>query len=172
MMENPTTWTGFVVLLSLVIIAVTASLSVFRRYSFELFYYMHHMFIVFYVFLMLHGSFCFIKKNDGTCHGSNFWKYAMLPILIYGLERLHREIDGRRKVDVVTTVQHSGDVMEVRFLKRSWIKNGQLQYKPGQYVFLNCPSISPIQWHPFSLTSSKFQISCCALVVLLNSYSA
>ena len=33
-------------------------------------------------------------------------------------------------------------------------KSAQFDYKPGQYLFLNCPSISEYEWHPFTITSS------------------
>ena len=31
-----------------------------------------------------------------------------------------------------------------------------MKYKPGQWLFLNCPSISANQWHPFTITSCPF----------------
>jgi NADPH oxidase len=42
------------------------------------------------------------------------------------------------------------DVMEVQFRKPS------MSYKPGQWLFLNCPAVSRHQWHPFTITSCPF----------------
>ena len=38
--------------------------------------------------------------------------------------------------------------MELRFEKESF------KFKPGQYLFLNVPSISLFQWHPFTISST------------------
>ena len=40
--------------------------------------------------------------------------------------------------------------MELRFFKPS------LRYKPGQWLLLNAPEVAPLQWHPFTITSSPF----------------
>lgn len=40
--------------------------------------------------------------------------------------------------------------MEIHFTKPS------MTYKPGQWLFLNCPSVSGTQWHPFTITSCPF----------------
>jgi NADPH oxidase 1 len=37
--------------------------------------------------------------------------------------------------------------MEIQFRKES------MQYKAGQWLFLNCPTVSGQQWHPFTITS-------------------
>ena len=31
-----------------------------------------------------------------------------------------------------------------------------MQYKAGQWLFLNCPEVSKHQWHPFTITSCPF----------------
>jgi len=40
--------------------------------------------------------------------------------------------------------------MEIQFVKPS------MQYKPGQWLFLKCPTVSNNQWHPFTITSCPF----------------
>lgn len=42
------------------------------------------------------------------------------------------------------------DVAEIQFSKPSF------KYKPGQWIFLQVPSISRYQWHPFTITSCPF----------------
>jgi len=44
--------------------------------------------------------------------------------------------------------QHPSRVLELRMKKASFT------YKPGQYLFLNCPYISKHEWHPFTITSA------------------
>lgn len=39
----------------------------------------------------------------------------------------------------------------------AWHPQGNFRYKAGQYVFVNIPSLSLFQWHPFSLSSSPYQ---------------
>ncbi|KAK9099577.1 hypothetical protein Syun_026622 [Stephania yunnanensis] len=34
-------------------------------------------------------------------------------------------------------------------------KPSGFKYKSGQYIFIQCPSISPFEWHPFSITSAS-----------------
>lgn len=42
------------------------------------------------------------------------------------------------------------DAMEIQFRKPS------MKYKAGQWLFLNVPSVSRQQWHPFTITSCPF----------------
>jgi NADPH oxidase len=42
------------------------------------------------------------------------------------------------------------DIIEIRFTKPS------MTYKPGQWLFLNVPCVSRLQWHPFTITSCPF----------------
>ena len=38
--------------------------------------------------------------------------------------------------------------MEIQFEKENF------HYKPGQYLFMNVPSVSRFQWHPFTISST------------------
>src|SRR5947209_20389172 len=44
----------------------------------------------------------------------------------------------------------TSDAMEIQFTKPS------MKYKPGQWLFLNVPSVSRQQWHPFTITSCPY----------------
>jgi len=52
-----------------------------------------------------------------------------------------------RKLQVLKIVKHNDSVpvMEVQISK--------IKTKAGQYAFLNCPDVSQMEWHPFTLTS-------------------
>lgn len=76
--------------------------------------------------------------------------WAGIPILIYLVERflrLYRQT--LRKTKIVFTEQLPGGVLAVYVTKPK-----RFQYKPGMYVFANCPRISRFEWHPYSLTSA------------------
>jgi len=49
-----------------------------------------------------------------------------------------------------TTLTQDGDALELQISKPSF------RYKPGQWLFLNVPSVSKHQWHPFTITSCPF----------------
>lgn len=38
--------------------------------------------------------------------------------------------------------------------------NGKQHLAPGHYVYIKCPDISVIEWHPFSLSSVSNQLHC------------
>lgn len=40
-----------------------------------------------------------------------------------------------------------------KVLELQLVKNG-FKMEVGQYVFLNCPAISQLEWHPFTMTSA------------------
>lgn len=74
-----TTWpgiTGLVITFALILI-VTTAVETIRRSYFELFWYTHHLFVVFFIALMIHGNSGFIKfqenfkyvpyTDDGKC---------------------------------------------------------------------------------------------------------
>ena len=131
----------------------TSAVEGVRRNFFELFWYTHHLFVVAFGLLLMHGSFCFIKADVGDpCRGGpTFWKWWIASGICYFLERLYREFRGRRKTKISKVIQHPCKTVEVQFKKPSF------KAKAGQYIFICCPEISPYQWHPFTLTSSPYE---------------
>ncbi|CAI9632999.1 nadph oxidase b [Alternaria burnsii] len=142
-------WSGYVMLIALNAIAITAAEKA-RRANFERFWYMHHLFIIFFVFWSIHGAFCMIQPDFAPfCDGIGvFWEYWMYGGFAYLAERIAREVRGRHKTYISKVIQHPSNVCEVQ------IKKEHTKTRAGQYIFLCCPEISIWQYHPFTLTSA------------------
>jgi NADPH oxidase len=62
-------WTGQIILAAFFLM-VTSAMEAVRRKYFEMFWFTHHLFVVFFGGLLMHGSFCFIKGDKGDpCRG-------------------------------------------------------------------------------------------------------
>jgi NADPH oxidase len=70
------------------------------------------------------------------------------PVLFYIIERGVRIYRGSQKTIVLQAVQHPSRVLEIRLQKPTF------KYKPGEYVFLQCPYIADYEWHPFTISSA------------------
>jgi NADPH oxidase len=107
--------------------------------------------VVFFASLLAHGSFCFITNDPGKpdkCRGGPaFYKWWLFSCVCYLFDRLYREYRGSRTTSISKIIHHPAKVMELQFQKP------ELVYKPGQYIYLKCPAISWMEWHPFTLTS-------------------
>ncbi|OJD12703.1 hypothetical protein AJ78_06735 [Emergomyces pasteurianus Ep9510] len=142
-------WSGYVMLISLTAMVITA-MEKSRRANFERFWYTHHLFLVFFVFWAVHGAFCMIKPDfPPFCNGIGvFWLFWMYGGAVYLLERIMREIRGRHRTYISKVIQHPNNVCEIQ------IKKENTKTKAGQYIFLCCPAVSVWQYHPFTLTSA------------------
>ncbi|KAJ9548345.1 hypothetical protein OSB04_020888 [Centaurea solstitialis] len=83
--------------------------------GFTSFWYAHHLLIIVYILLVLHGYF------------------LVFPTQWY------------RK----TAIIYSGNVLALYMSKPPGFK-----YKSGMYLFVQCPNLSGLEWHPFSITSA------------------
>ncbi|KAJ2688184.1 hypothetical protein H4218_006129 [Coemansia sp. IMI 209128] len=145
--------TGHIMTLCMIIMGVTGA-SKFRRKHFNVFWNLHHLFVVYFACFSIHGAFCLLKPNSPPycSSGGNFWKYWLASGLVYLFERLSREFRASwrsREMRVQKVILHPGKVIEVQFRKPRAFKG-----LAGQYAFLNCPAVSTQQWHPFTLTSA------------------
>ncbi|KAL0341566.1 UNVERIFIED_CONTAM: Ferric reduction oxidase 8, mitochondrial [Sesamum calycinum] len=126
---------GEVALITALVIWIT-SLPQIRRNRFNLFYYTHHLYIVFLVFFLFHG---------GDRHF-----YMVFPgVFLFALDKLLRIIQSRPETCVL-----SARVFPCKAIELTLPKDPRLKYTPASVIFLKIPSISKIQWHPFSVTST------------------
>ncbi|OMO86369.1 hypothetical protein COLO4_21217 [Corchorus olitorius] len=78
------------------------------------------------------------------------WMYISVPLLLYIGERSVRTCRSEHySVKIFKISVLPGNVFSMVMSKPQGFK-----YKSGQYIFLQCPSISPFEWHPFSITSA------------------
>lgn len=145
--------TGQILVVSLFLIT-TSAVEMIRRSQFEMFWFTHHLFLVFFGALLLHGSFCFIKvddPNDICAGGATFWKYWIASAFCYLLDRIYRIFRGRLTTYICKVISHPSDVVEIQMRKPSF------SCKAGQYIFICCPEVAPFEWHPFTLTNSPYE---------------
>ncbi|RVE75166.1 hypothetical protein OJAV_G00014260 [Oryzias javanicus] len=169
--------TGVVITLALILI-ITSSMEVIRRSYFEVFWYTHHLFVIFFIGLVFHGFGRIVRgqtlgslqsnkpnicaeifqdwgKNESGCAVPEFagnppmtWKWVVGPMFLYVCERLVRIYRSHQKVVITKVVMHPSKTLELQMKKKGF------HMEVGQYVFIQCPSISRLEWHPFTLTSA------------------
>ncbi|KAJ2460641.1 NADPH oxidase 3 [Coemansia sp. RSA 2424] len=131
-----TGWTGHAMASALVVIMIT-SIKLIRRRFFEVFYYVHQLFIIHIVLLFVHNQNRLV------------YKYLSGPIALYCADRLYRNLRTVfAKSPIRAIIQHPLGVVEIQLDKRI------IGHRPGQYVKLYCPSVSLIQWHPITISSA------------------
>uniref|UniRef100_A0A087XPB4 NADPH oxidase 4 n=1 Tax=Poecilia formosa TaxID=48698 RepID=A0A087XPB4_POEFO len=177
--------TGVLLVLILLLMLISSSHCV-RVSKYEIFWYTHNLFIIFYIILMMHmvGGVLKYQSNieahppgclrpnqssaeqhvddleqleddDSSCkedahfephYPQQTWLWVSGPLCLYCVERLYRCIRSSAPVTIVTVIRHPCDVIELRMLKKDF------KARPGQYIVLNCPSVSSFENHPFTLT--------------------
>ncbi|KAL5457609.1 hypothetical protein EMCRGX_G034884 [Ephydatia muelleri] len=166
--------TGHVITLALFLM-VTSSLEFIRRSYFEIFWYTHHLFVIFLLGLAFHQfqqllpvqtnaenvtgllhipSVCSLQSLD-SCTPPKFnaapplsWTFMLAGLLIYIIERVIRFVRSLQRVVIIKVVQHPSKTIELQMRKKGF------HTEAGQYVFINVPSVAYFEWHPFTLTSS------------------
>ncbi|KAM0018801.1 putative ferric-chelate reductase (NADH) [Helianthus debilis subsp. tardiflorus] len=113
------------------------SLPQVRRKRFEIFYYTHHLYIIFLVFFLFH---------TGDRHF-----YMVLPaIFIFAIERLLRIVQSTPETCIL-----SARIFPLKAIEVILPKEPRLKYTPTSIIFIKIPSISKFQWHSFSIASSS-----------------
>jgi len=151
-------WSG-IIMVVLMAIAFTLASPWFRRgrinlpkpfnriTGFNAFWYSHHLFIIVYGLLILHGYKLYLTHE---WYKKTTWMYLAVPMLIYAIERLIRAFRSRvSPVKILKVAVYQGNVLALQVSKPQGFR-----YRSGQYMFVNCAAVSPFEWHPFSITSA------------------
>ncbi|KAF2311612.1 hypothetical protein GH714_025261 [Hevea brasiliensis] len=115
--------------------------------GFNAFWYSHHLFIIVYALLIVHGHYLYLTDK---WYKKTTWMYLAIPIILYASERLTRALRSSIKpVTIKKVAIYPGNVLALHMSKPQGFR-----YKSGQYMFVNCAAVSPFEWHPFSITSA------------------
>lgn len=137
--------TGLIVIEIIILIFSSAMIYV-RGPMFNVFWYTHHLFIVFFMLLCIHGG----AQIFGLV---TFWYWIILPAFAYTVERSIRVWRGNQDTILEFAIAHPSRVIELQMRKADF------KYQSGQYLFLNCPYIAQQEWHPFTISSAPQEIS-------------
>ncbi|GMI75678.1 ROOT HAIR DEFECTIVE 2, RESPIRATORY BURST OXIDASE HOMOLOG C [Hibiscus trionum] len=148
-----------IVMVVLMSIAFTLAMPWFRRgrmdlpkplnklTGFNAFWYSHHLFVIVYTLLIVHGIDLFLTKK---WYKKTTWMYLAIPVFLYFCERLTRLLRSSIKdVTIQKVAVYPGNVLALHMSRPHGFR-----YKSGQYMFVNCAAVSPFEWHPFSITSA------------------
>ncbi|RZS13711.1 hypothetical protein BHM03_00045328 [Ensete ventricosum] len=136
-------WTG-VVMVVLMAIAFTLASPWFRRNrlnlpkplkrltGFNAFWYSHHLFVVVYILLIIHGTFLYLTKK---------WYKKTVRTLRSSV----------RAVKILKVAVYPGNVLTLQMSKPQGFK-----CRSGQYIFVNCAAVSPFQCFPRVLIDGPY----------------
>ncbi|ETO36577.1 NADPH oxidase [Reticulomyxa filosa] len=144
---GPTVWISGVIIIVAMQLLYSTSFEAVRRGEFEMFWYTHHLFVLFFLALLFHG------RNSWN---PNYWKWFLVPGTLYFIERITREVKASKPVGLISATHMNNKYAKVFCLELE--KTGPIRrHQEGQYIFLNCPMITKFQWHPFTISSPPEQ---------------
>ncbi|NXG86323.1 DUOX2 oxidase, partial [Stercorarius parasiticus] len=136
--------TGVLLLVILAVMYVFATHH-FRRVSFQGFWITHHLYVLLYVLVIIHGSYALIQQP-------RFHIYFIIPALIYSADKLLSLSRKKVEISVVKAELLPSGVTHLRFQRPQ-----DFDYKSGQWVRIACVSLGTTEYHPFTLTSAPHE---------------
>ncbi|PRQ60158.1 putative ferric-chelate reductase (NADH) [Rosa chinensis] len=108
-----------------------------RRKMFELFFYTHQLYVLYIVFYVLHaGAFSFCTILPG--------------IFLFIIDRYLRFLQSNQRAELL-----SARILPCETIELNFSKSQGLDYNPTSILFINVPSVSKMQWHPFTVNSNS-----------------
>ncbi|XP_030832129.1 dual oxidase 1 isoform X2 [Strongylocentrotus purpuratus] len=141
------TITGFTGILLVMVCTViyTFAFQYARRRVFNLFWFTHNMWIIYFILMFLHGS--------GRLVQPPFTHYfALGPIVLFTLDKLVSISRKKAEIAVTRAELLPSDVTMLEFKRPQGF-----EYKSGQWVRIACKTLSSSEYHPFTLTSAPHE---------------
>ncbi|KAH7974309.1 hypothetical protein HPB49_013880 [Dermacentor silvarum] len=129
--------TGWVLLVVLTVMVVCSLPCLRRSGRFEVFYFTHLLYTVFWFVLVLHAP--------------NFWKWFLVPGLLLAMEMLVRACRFFSSYGMTTVLK--GVILPSKVIHLVLKKPPDFDYHPGDYIYLNIPCLARFEWHPFTISS-------------------
>uniref|UniRef100_A0A6I8R677 NADPH oxidase, EF-hand calcium-binding domain 5 n=1 Tax=Xenopus tropicalis TaxID=8364 RepID=A0A6I8R677_XENTR len=131
--------TGILLQLLICLMLLFSNTFVRKGGYFEVFYWTHLSYIWIWILLFLHTP--------------KFWKWFLVPGLLFLLEKLFGAAVSRTGDVYITEVNLLASKVTHLVIKRP----PSFQFKPGDYIYLNIPVIAKYEWHPFTISSAPEQ---------------
>ena len=134
-LANPT---GVLLCLTCVIIGIGANPKLRQKGHFEIFYWSHIFYVAFFALLILH------------CDQALLWLFIPLTLFFGGkIVMVKRWLDGTGKTYVIC-----GTLLPSKVTQLTIRRPKGLEFHPGDWLFINIPTISTFEWHPFTISSA------------------
>ncbi|ODM93014.1 NADPH oxidase 5, partial [Orchesella cincta] len=130
--------TGVVLIIILTIMAIGSSPCLRRGGSFQIFYWTHLLYYLFWTLLIIHAP--------------QFWMWFVIPGTIFLIEQAFRYYNW--KVGRGHTWVSSGILLPSKVTHVVIRRPPNFDFHPGDYVFVRIPNISKYEWHPFTISSA------------------
>ncbi|XP_053387037.1 NADPH oxidase 5-like isoform X3 [Mercenaria mercenaria] len=131
--------TGWLLDIILIVMVICSMPFIRRGGHFQVFYWTHILYVPFWILVILHGP--------------HFWKWFIVPGVIFILEKICRS--------KFIKMARFGDtyIEEVNLLPSGVThlvitRPSNFRYKPGDYIFIQIPEIATHEWHPFTISSA------------------
>lgn len=118
------------------------SLPYMRKLKYNMFLYSHYvLFMIYIVLLLIHGNLCFIKNDYSQCPKYTLWMWLVVPMLYICVCTLYKF---RNRVKITSFLNCGNNIIEIQLeLDKEYA---------GKTIWICCPKISYLEWHPFTVT--------------------
>lgn len=132
--------TGHILLILLLSVFVM-SLPYIRRTMYQCFLYFHYIFLVLFTgVLLVHGNLCFLKNDSKNCLSSSSWMWLIAPLLYIVIYTIYKFT---KRVKMLSSYDLKNGICELKL-------DLSKEYE-GKTIWLCCPQISYLEWHPFTV---------------------
>jgi len=154
LLYNPTVYTGNIILFYLIILfPILFWKKIREKWGFLI--YHHLVFVTFYILIISHGSFCFFQiKSSGLCKESSSWKWILPSTILLIFEIFFRYTQKKYDIQKITIYKRDNTTI----MSLSILKNPDLEIFLGSTIYINCPEISYLEWHPFTIVSTAYDL--------------